>query len=879
MQNTWRDKATTFFLVLLILSIALGLTYRELFTGDWNKLSGRYDVYRAAGPLGYFMDHCIHNGELPLWNPLTLCGMPYAANPITMLYYPPNLVRSLLSSPPTPFKTQVGLTIMMAIHMLIAGIGIAFLGRAHGQSRIAAAASACIFLLSAIWVRRVSEYHFIFMVAWLPWLLLIARHAVFAGEWRRKAVCGIGAGLIFGLSLLTGTINVAPYMAATVGAYTVLLRLLFPGAGAERPSVRGFFKSGFGDGFFLILLFVVAGLAGMALLLPGSELAGLSSRVKGSEYALQIPHYDHSWQQLFRDLIRYPGMQFEVEDIRGAGVGALLLVTAGALTVWRRPVWLMAALFAVLFDLSMGPPAPISRLFYAAVPLQMIASTRAFDSALLPAALLAGFGIDTLGTRARHPMGRMALALLLLGLGAVLLSSLKPLLGGPWLPMSTWGLFVPGAALFCMVTAGWFPGVWLWRVALLCLIVAETLVWNAQFVPKLLYAEEYGERADRAFSSEFWKTNRRGVDYFQNRHLYGLRGVMHGYEPVHIERVRNVLSGGSRAVSYQRSVKSHEVMEDQFRGHLLFKRQFWLAKQYVAGPLPDKQRLFPAATTVFLEDPPDLPVKQVSRDQLPDSGIDAGENGAGGLRRDFVSPAAMERIRKAANVQAKDRYVELPEAPTGGLHSVLVTHVACARSVTVRPRFTDAVTKEREYGKVTRLRDGLGEPVKIEIPLPDFERMRIRLLFQTDGLGDKIEIGETYLLSDPQDEGALIHILDRTANTVSLEVGPLPDSRILTYLDADYAGWKATVNGAPTPILRADDAFKAVVLPAGTSRVEFRFRPWRAYAGIGVTCFTVLTGLLAMALLSRSLRRGATPPVVPVSDMDSPIQPGKPAQA
>ncbi len=43
--------------------------------------------------------------------------------------------------------------------------------------------------------------------------------------------------------------------------------------------------------------------------------------------------------------------------------------------------------------------------------------------------------------------------------------------------------------------------------------------------------------------------------------------------------------------------------------------------------------------------------------------------------------------------------------------------------------------------------------------------------------------------------------------------------------DTYYAGWRAYVNGTERPIMRANYALRAVVVPSGTSIVEFRFEP------------------------------------------------------
>jgi len=868
------------FLLVVLVATALGITYREVFIGEHARLSGRYDVYREVGPLCYYLDHCLHRGELPLWNPLTFCGMPYIANPVTGALYPLNLLRSAISFDPTPLKTQIGLVVLVALHLLVAGIGILLLARTYGLSRAGALAAALVFLLSAIWVRRICEYHFIFMVAWLPWLLLLARGAVNAPNVCRKAQYGILVGLIFGLSMLTGALNIAPYMAVCVVGYVCLQRVLRPDQTAARVSIRRIPGALVGDALFVALFLGFAALAGMALLLPGSELAGMSSRVKDSDFTLAVPHYAKTWQQLFHDLIRYPGTRWEVEDIRGAGIAALLLALVGLTHRHRRAVLLNLGLFLVLFDLSMGPPAPLSRFFYALSPIQMIASTRAFDFALLPAAFLAGFGLDAVtgpwrgqsasdATGAGRPWRAFCLRMLVmvrdaavLVVGAFLLYSLKPLLGGEYIGLGgdgailrTLALAVPGVALCVMVMAGWLDFPRFWRVALLLAVVGETLVWNAEYVPAMLYAQEYQRYGNRNFSTEFWADNARGVDDFQNRHLYELRGVMHGYEPVYIERVRETLSGDARGSRYQRSVKDYEITQQNHRGNLFLKRQFWLARQVVRAPLIGKHSLFPAATTVFLPEAEDVPVPEVRVEELSRSSISTDDAERHGERTDLLDAAARERLDDRLRPGRVERTFELPEIDTGGRHSALVIVLRSPRAVAVQPRFRDADVNRRQDGKFATLKSW-GEAWRtVEIPLPQFERVRGTVTFRAADGQAPIEVAELYLLSDMQDEGERIHVLARSANRVLVEVTDLPGHRILTNLDAWYPGWRAYIDGKAAPILRANDAFKAVIVPPGTHRVAFVYHSWRVYAGIATTLFAVVVGLVAVAWLGRAARR------------------------
>lgn len=87
--------------------------------------------------------------------------------------------------------------------------------------------------------------------------------------------------------------------------------------------------------------------------------------------------------------------------------------------------------------------------------------------------------------------------------------------------------------------------------------------------------------------------------------------------------------------------------------------------------------------------------------------------------------------------------------------------------------------------------------------------------------------------------------VERTSDRQVLEV-ELRGRGILVVSETDYPGWEATVDGKPVPILRANGAFRAVEVPEGRHRVEFRFRPPSVRQGIpGSLAFAILALLAA----------------------------------
>jgi uncharacterized membrane protein YfhO len=61
--------------------------------------------------------------------------------------------------------------------------------------------------------------------------------------------------------------------------------------------------------------------------------------------------------------------------------------------------------------------------------------------------------------------------------------------------------------------------------------------------------------------------------------------------------------------------------------------------------------------------------------------------------------------------------------------------------------------------------------------------------------------------------------------------------------DSWFPGWRATVDGHPTPILKAYGAFRGVVVDAGDHTIEMRYRPWSVFIGAALTAAAAMIAL------------------------------------
>jgi hypothetical protein len=864
-ERNFKGRAATALLVLTVLLFTSVITFNFVIFNSQDKLGGMYDIYRYYSPLTFFVDSCIHNGEFPSWNPLTYCGLPNVGNPQSFIFYPPHLIRSLLTTNPTPERSNFSLALMMGLHYLFMGCCTYLFGRAHKMSPLAALTAALSFLFSALMVRRMCEYHFITTMAWLPLLLLLVKKMIDARDFPAKMIFSLLAGLTLGMSILGGflqIINLMGLMAALYGLFYFLLN--HDWQRKEGEGVFALLRPFLWNGMGMAIIFILGSGMAVVSLVPSWELGSFTLRTSGAP----TPKYSDLWKwtplDFYQKMVLYTGVKYEAETLRNPGIVALLLAVAGLTWKKRRDTFLFLGLFLLLFECSFGAPLPIGGLLEKVTPFSMSANTRAYDFALLPLSLLAGFGLDAVSRPLEDKGKSMARAIVLLLFALVLIA---PVSG--WLPeikhvtVNQLVILFPVLALVLMLITGLFSfSLRLHTVLALLLMIflfAETFAWNQSFVPYMVRAKVKDYIPNAPEPCALPATNVRRTDPTCNRILYRLEFSMNGVDPMHLSAVRDLLSGPPRDRGAYRGVQDWEVTRENLRGNLLFKRSFWLAKQYAVAPLPGKREYYPAATTVFLEEPVDEAIPQVERKTLRNSGI--SENN---VEKNITQPAQLfssvaPGAKKTFSLQlTPERAAQgRPEGSAGALHSSLMMWYNASPGVVIDTVFTGESQEGSEQGIRHTTRSTLGRETGTEVPLPDFAQMTARITVDNKSR-DPFQFSRLVLRSDLEDEDGLIQIVSRTANTAVVQVGPLEDARILSFLDSWYPGWTVTVDGNPAKMLKVNECFKGVVVPAGSHEVAFTFNPLVTWKSLAFSLFMValaVVALLFFALLQFLLLR------------------------
>ena len=407
-------------------ALVLGMVIAASFPG---VLAGLHafaygDAGQFAYPVAFYHRECFRRGEIPFWNPLNSCGLPFMAQWNTMTLYPLSLFYVLL---PVPWSFDV----FCLGHLFLAGMGMYFLAHRWTGNCAAAALAGVAFAFNGLTWYGVMWPHLLAALGWMPWVMLAMERA-----WNEGGRFLILAALAAGLQLLSGGVEVI--LQTWLVAAVFWIAAFFQ---KQRPAWRTLLGG-------LVPGLLAAGLA-MAQLLPFLDLLLHSQRTAGyadsdhgkiasmpaggwANYLVPLFHCLPNFNGVFKQI----GQSWTGSYYLGVGVIALAL-----LAVWRvRNVRarLLAALALFGFVMALGPAGLLFGLAVRLLPvLGFIRYSVKF--AVLPAfalPLLAAFGLGWLLSLAPEKWPKewnltKGLALGLLGLigGIVLFDKLHPLAG------------------------------------------------------------------------------------------------------------------------------------------------------------------------------------------------------------------------------------------------------------------------------------------------------------------------------------------------------------------------------------------------------------------------------------------------------------------
>ncbi|MEN6409448.1 MAG: hypothetical protein ABFD44_07040 [Anaerolineaceae bacterium] len=222
------------------------------------------DLAISHDPYTYFLQQSIiRNGQIPLWQNSILSGAPFAANPLSGVFYPPGWLALIFSLP-------LGLNIMALAHLLWGGVGMyLFLRRINLRPATACLGAIAFEALPKLAVHFAAGHlTLIYAVSWTPWVLWAeTRRWEGGGRWDGRILPGLLVGMIF-----LADPRWAVYSGLLWAVYAVWLRMAHP---VGLPGIRRSFWQEIGG---MALQAMAGGALAAPLLLSMMQYAQLSTR-------------------------------------------------------------------------------------------------------------------------------------------------------------------------------------------------------------------------------------------------------------------------------------------------------------------------------------------------------------------------------------------------------------------------------------------------------------------------------------------------------------------------------------------------------------------------------------------------------------------------
>lgn len=365
----------------------------------------------------------IRDGYLPLWNPFVGMGAPLIANYQSALFYPPIWGYFLLHWMGGAPLMAWGQALFITFHLIVAGMGMAFLIRRLGGNELSQTVGGLSFSLSGYLVARAGFLSINAAAAWLPWMMVYAYLLSRKESFSRFSKLS----LVIALQLLAGHAQTAYYSIILIVIWGFYWSWVDKNSLGWKDKIR---QTAIHIGYILAAC-LAASLVAAVQLIPTAEYLTQSQRATSVDYDFAMTYSFWPWRiltlfapDIFGDpsLGNYWGYGNYWEDAIYIGLLPILLALglvvrsayqqirsrAGNQTQKEKeyptyPLFLWVIVF-VSFILALGKNTPIFPWLYHHIPTFNLfqAPTRINIWAVFALSLLAGIGVD----HWRRPTGR-----------------------------------------------------------------------------------------------------------------------------------------------------------------------------------------------------------------------------------------------------------------------------------------------------------------------------------------------------------------------------------------------------------------------------------------------------------------------------------------
>ncbi len=704
-------------------------------------------------PLANYFRESFWRGEIPLWNPLNDCGIPFLAQWNTQVLYPPALFYLLL-----PLSWSLG--VFCLLHLWLGGMGMFFLARRWTGNNFAAAVAGIAFAFNGLMLNSVLWPATIPGLGWMPWVVWLVERA-----WRDGGKSLVVAGIVGALQMLSGAAEV---IMLTWGLLAVIaVGEIFSGFG-HRQSAIGDAEMPIADSQWPIanrniilrlgtVVLLITGLCA-AQLLPFFELLQNSNRQENfnaAQWAMPVTGFGNFLAPLFRCENPYGGVFLQHNQYWttsyyvGITTIALALVAFSRQGNWR--VWLLGVVVVLGLLLALGDATPIYKWATRAIsvlsvmrfPVKFVILP-AFILPLLAAFAVAKFSALETGRDKSEKTFWLISLCLLAALGAIVWlawKSPRPQENWPatWHNAAVRGAFFI-ATIFVLVFSRKISTP---KLRILCQLLLLLLIWLDLFT-------------HMPFSQTI------------NPRVYSLKLSRGVAAPAH---------GNSRAMITQqaRSTLATSGVIDPQEDYLRRRWALFSDCNLLEG-IPKVDGFFPL-----------YPREHMDIFRL----LFAGTSHPGAGLLDFVG---VSMITSATNVLAWDSRTTFLPMLTGGQKPIFTDSKETLRSL--------AATNFNPRAEVFLLKQAA-----MEISATNASNVAIR--------PKKI-----------------------SAHSIEAEVETTAPAMIVA-AQTFYPAWKAFVDGKPVRLWRANHAFQAIEVPAGTHQVKLAYRDRKFYLGAAASLATL----------------------------------------
>jgi hypothetical protein len=325
-------------------------------------------------PIAHYHRECFWRGELPLWNPLNNCGLPFLAQWNTMTLYPGSLCYLLL-----PLPWSLGL--FMLVHLWLGGLGMYAVARHWTGQNFPAAVAGVAYAFHGLMQQSLMWPNNLAAFALFPWVVLAVEVGVREGG-RRLVV----AALVGALQMFTGAPEVIVFTWLILGVlalgrvFSVQFsefsgRLESSGAAelAGLKTEHWLLNTG---NFRLFGIVTLVALLSAVQLLPFLDLLRHSQRDAGfgdSVWSLPAWGFANFLVPLFRCVLTSPGVPLHSgqnwTSSYYAGAGVLALALLAVLRVSDRRARCLSLLAAICIVLALGDGGGLFSVLKHVLPL------------------------------------------------------------------------------------------------------------------------------------------------------------------------------------------------------------------------------------------------------------------------------------------------------------------------------------------------------------------------------------------------------------------------------------------------------------------------------------------------------------------------------